>query len=275
MRPMRPMRPMRTILALFLTAGLCSSACATPRATSVARTTPAPASAPPPASKPAVPAATDLPPKAAASGAPAAAPAPAADLTGSSVVLETAEGDIVLRLFPADAPKTVANFVKLVADGFYDGLTFHRVVPGFVIQGGDPNSRDENPFNDGQGGPDYKVPAEFKRKHVRGAVAMARMPDVINPKRESNGSQFYIALRDLPSLDGGYTVFGEVASGWDTIDRIVALAERTDIARSGDNANPGKLALIKHARLVPKGKHTATPDPATPNSAAPADSSRR
>ena len=78
---------------------------------------------------------------------------------------------------------------------------------------------------------------------------MARMPDVINPKRESNGSQFYIALQDLTQLDGGYTVFGEVVSGWDTIDRIVALAERKDIARQNENANPGKLAQILRARI--------------------------
>ncbi|MEQ1834710.1 MAG: peptidylprolyl isomerase, partial [Candidatus Eisenbacteria bacterium] len=92
-----------------------------------------------------------------------------ADPAAALVVLETAEGDITLRLFPEDAPRTVANFVKLVREGFYDGLTFHRVVPGFVIQGGDPNSRNDNPFDDGKGGPAYTVPAEFKRKHVRGA----------------------------------------------------------------------------------------------------------
>jgi cyclophilin family peptidyl-prolyl cis-trans isomerase len=237
---------MRPFLApLFLLATVCASACAAP--------------APVPATRSAAAATAAQPPKEAA-----AAPAP--DLTEATVVLETAVGDIVLKLFPEDAPKTVANFVKLVGDGFYDGLTFHRVVPGFVIQGGDPNSRDENPFNDGQGSPGYTVPAEFKRKHVRGAVATARMPDVVNPKRESNGSQFYIALRDLPSLDGGYTVFAQVVSGWDTIDRIVALADRKDIARQGDNANPGKLALIKHARLVLHAK---------PKPAAAADSTQR
>lgn len=163
------------------------------------------------------------------------------------VVLETVEGPITLRLRPADAPRTCENFLKLVREGFYNGLTFHRVVPGFVIQGGDPNSRDDDPFNDGQGGPGYTVPAEFKLKHTKGAVAMARMPDVVNRTRASNGSQFYITLKDRPDLDGGYTVFGEVVSGWETIDRIVALANRKDIARTNDNANPQKLALIKRA----------------------------
>ena len=179
----------------------------------------------------------------------AAAPARTAPAPNPKVILDTVEGPIVLRLFPADAPLTVANFLKLVREHFYDGLTFHRVVPGFVIQGGDPNSIDDNPFNDGQGSPGYTVPAEIKRRHTKGAVAMARMPDVINPKRESNGSQFYIALQDLTQLDGGYTVFGEVVSGWDTIDRIVALADRKDIARQNENANPGKLAQILRARI--------------------------
>src|SRR5262245_61696076 len=108
------------------------------------------------------------------------------------VLLQTVCGNIVIELHPEDAPQTVANFLKLVKQGFYAGLTFHRVVPGFVIQGGDPNSRDANPFNDGQGGPGYTVPAEIKAKHVKGAVAMARQPDVTNPTRASNGSQFYI-----------------------------------------------------------------------------------
>jgi cyclophilin family peptidyl-prolyl cis-trans isomerase len=86
---------------------------------------------------------------------------------------------------------------------------------------------------------------------------MARQPDVVNPARASNGSQFYIALRDLAQLDGAYTVFGKVISGWDTIDKLVALAARTDIARVGDNANPGRLAMIRHARLVPRAKPAA------------------
>ena len=189
------------------------------------------------------------------------------------VVLETVRGYIVIELHPEDAPLTVANFTKLVTQGFYDSLTFHRVVPGFVIQGGDPNSRDANPFNDGQGGPGYTIPAEIKEKHVKGAVAMARMPDVVNPKRESSGSQFYIALKDLGQLDGGYTVFGQVVSGWAAIDSIVGLAARTDIARVGNNANPGRLAMIRHARLLPAT--SAKTKPAKPKLATvPADSAR-
>ena len=174
------------------------------------------------------------------------------------VVLETVCGDIVLELHPEDAPQTVANFTKLVQQGFYDSLTFHRVVPGFVIQGGDPNSKDDNPFNDGDGGPGYTIPAEIKARHVKGAVAMARKGDQVNPERASNGSQFYIALRDLAQLDGGYTVFGQVVSGWPAIDSIVGLAARNDIARVGNNSNPWRLAMIKHARLLPAAGTKAT-----------------
>lgn len=208
-------------------------------------------------------------------------------------VLETAVGTIAVQLFPADAPRTVENVRRLANTGYYDGLTFHRVAPGFVVQGGDPNSRDENPFNDGQGGPGYTLPAEIKRTHARGAVAMARRGDQENPARESNGSQFYIALRDLPQLDGAYTVFGQVLSGWDTVEKLVLLATRTDIARQGNNANPGVHALIRRTRLEPiarwKGraataartsaKRPAAPDrtpaPASAKPPAAADSSAR
>ena len=176
------------------------------------------------------------------------------------VVLETVLGDIVIELHPNDAPQTVANFTRLVKQGFYDSLTFHRVAPGFVIQGGDPDSRDANPFNDGQGGPGYTVPAEIKAKHVKGAVAMARKPDDVNPERASSGSQFYIALKDLPQLDGAYTVFGQVVIGWGTIDSIVALSARNDIVRQGNNWNPGTLAMIRHARLLP----ASSPKPDNP-----------
>jgi cyclophilin family peptidyl-prolyl cis-trans isomerase len=183
---------------------------------------------------------------------PAAPAARRASTPAESVwVLQTVVGTIAVQLFPADAPKTVANLRHLANTGYYDGLTFHRVAPGFVIQGGDPNSRDENPFNDGQGGPGYTLPAEIQRPHTRGAVAMARRSDQENPARESSGSQFYIALRDLPQLDGAYTVFGQVLSGWDTIQKLEALSERTDIARQGSNANPGKFALITKTRLEP------------------------
>ncbi len=133
-------------------------------------------------------------------------------------------GTIVIELFPRDAPKHVENFIKLSKDGFYTGLTFHRIVPAFVIQGGDPLSRSNWQSNRlGTGGPGYNLPEEIHRKHVRGAVAAARKNDpMLNPNKESSGSQFYICLADLPSLDqSGYTVFGQVTeASMDVVDKI-------------------------------------------------------
>ena len=117
--------------------------------------------------------------------------------------------EIRLELYPADAPKTVENFVTLAKKGFYNNLTFHRVVPNFVVQGGCPKGN-------GTGGPGYTIPAEFnKQKHVRGTVAMARSQDP-----DSAGSQFYICYGPTPHLDGSYTVFGKVVSGMEHVDRI-------------------------------------------------------
>jgi len=138
-------------------------------------------------------------------------------------VIETKFGSIVIEFFEESAPSHAANFRKLVRDGFYDGVTFHRVVPGFVIQGGDPNSKDDDRSNDGIGGPGYTVEAEIGLKHERGFVAAARRPDQVNPKRESSGSQFFICLTELPSLDGAYTVFGKVVDGMDVVDQIAAV----------------------------------------------------
>jgi len=117
--------------------------------------------------------------------------------------------EIRIEFYPEDAPKTVENFVTLAKKGFYNGLTFHRVVPSFVVQGGDPKGN-------GTGGPGYTVKAEFnKQKHVRGSVAMARSQDP-----DSAGSQFYITYGPTPHLDGNYTVFGHVVAGMEHVDRI-------------------------------------------------------
>jgi peptidyl-prolyl cis-trans isomerase B (cyclophilin B) len=134
----------------------------------------------------------------------------------------TGLGTFVIELYPEDAPQHVENFLKLVREKYFEGTTFHRLVPGFIIQGGDPISRsDWRSPKVGTGGPTYTVPAEIGRKHVRGAVAAARKPDAVNPNRESSGSQFYISLADLPALDrGGYTVFGMVVEGMDVVDKI-------------------------------------------------------
>lgn len=133
----------------------------------------------------------------------------------NTVILKTSMGDIEIELNEKDAPLHVANFKKLVKSGFYNGTTFHRVIPGFMIQGGDPNSKDADRSNDGQGGPGYTIPAEIKGKHEKGSVAAARLGDNVNPKKESSGSQFYIVTGEASHLDGQYTVFGKVVKGMD------------------------------------------------------------
>lgn len=139
--------------------------------------------------------------------------------------IKTSKGDIKVELDHASAPRTVNNFVYLAKYGFYDGMTFHRVEPNFVIQGGDP-------LGTGGGGPGYNLPAEIKLAHADGAIAMARLPDQVNPQRMSSGSQFYITLGAQPALDGGYTVFGKTIAGLDVAKKITKgdKIERIDIA---------------------------------------------
>lgn len=125
-------------------------------------------------------------------------------------IMETEKGIIVIDLFEKEAPGTVANFVNLIKQGFYDGLTFHRVIPGFVAQGGCPNGN-------GTGGPGYTIPCETKgnpHKHLRGSLSMAhRGPN-------TGGSQFFIVYEPQPHLDGMHTVFGQVSQGMDVVDNI-------------------------------------------------------
>ena len=149
-------------------------------------------------------------------------------------VIETNFGNIVIQLFPDVAPGHVENFVKLAQDGFYDGTTFHRVIPDFMIQGGDPNSKDEDRSNDGQGGPGFTINAEFSDvPHKRGILSMARAQDP-----NSAGSQFFIVVKDSNFLDGQYTVFGEVIEGMDVADKIV------NVKRDG-NDNPLEKVTMK------------------------------
>jgi cyclophilin family peptidyl-prolyl cis-trans isomerase len=136
------------------------------------------------------------------------------------VVLDTSLGNIVIELDDVAAPRTCGNFRKLVSSGFYNHTIFHRVIPHFIIQGGDPNSRSDDRRTYGLGDPGYTLPAEIKLKHVAGAVAMARLPDAANPQRDSNGSQFYICVAACPSLDDQYTVFGHVIRGMDAATKI-------------------------------------------------------
>ncbi len=130
-------------------------------------------------------------------------------MTQTAVITLENGNEIRIDFYPEDAPKTVENFVTLAKKGFYNGLTFHRVVPDFVVQGGDPKGN-------GTGGPGYTIKSDFnKQKHVRGSLAMAR-----SQHPDSAGSQFYITYGPTPHLDGNYTVFGKVTSGMEHVDRI-------------------------------------------------------
>ncbi|MCS7258005.1 MAG: peptidylprolyl isomerase [candidate division WOR-3 bacterium] len=139
---------------------------------------------------------------------------------------EEALGKIKILLYTKEAPKTCENFIKLAKQGFYNGLTFHRVIPGFVVQGGDPKG-------DGTGGPGYTIPAEISPnlKHIRGTVACARLPDQVNPEKASSGSQFYICHQPAPHLDGNYTIFGQVVEGMEVVDKIAQV-------KTGSNNRP-------------------------------------
>lgn len=141
-------------------------------------------------------------------------------------VISTKFGDITIRFYPEDAPRHVENFVNLAKMGFYNGLTFHRVVPGWIIQGGDPLSKNPDRKLHGTGGPGYSLePEPNDRPHKRGAVSMAKMPRDVNTTRDfnDNGSQFFICVQDSSGLDRRYTVFGEVIRGMDVVDKIAAV----------------------------------------------------
>jgi cyclophilin family peptidyl-prolyl cis-trans isomerase len=195
---------------------------ATAPATSVAPTNAANApTAVPPATRAPVPTTADQAQRPLANVAPAqranyykAAPALSIDPKKKyTATIVTDKGNIVVELNAAQALQSVNNFMHLARQGFYDGLTFHRVEPGFVIQGGDPQGT-------GSGGPGYVIPAEIGLKHTDGAIAMARTSDAVNPKRDSSGSQFYITLGPQPGLDNQYTVFGQVITGLDVTRKI-------------------------------------------------------
>jgi peptidyl-prolyl cis-trans isomerase B (cyclophilin B) len=139
-------------------------------------------------------------------------------MSGTTATIETKFGKIKLKFFPDVAPNHVNNFIELSKKGFYDGTTFHRVIPGFMIQGGDIESKKQNKASHGTGNPGYSIKAEFNSKsHKRGILSMARSN---NP--DSAGSQFFICVGDSMFLDNKYTVFGEVVSGMDVVDKIVS-----------------------------------------------------
>ena len=161
-------------------------------------------------------------------------------------VIKTSEGDMVVQFWTDAAPNTVENFKKLARQGFYDGTIFHRIVKGFMIQGGDPNSKDpakENSY--GEGGPGYNLKAEFNdHSHDRGVISMARGPDP-----DSAGSQFFICLGPVHRLDHQYTTFGKLIKGQDVLEKI----GDTEVTRNsmGEPSKPTKRIVIESVKIVP------------------------
>jgi len=147
----------------------------------------------------------------------------------------------------AAAPQTAANFMHLVQDGFYRKTIFHRVFPGYLVQGGDPITKHKDRSAMGTGGPGYTLRAEIRLRHVRGAVAMARLPDNINLIRQSNGSQFYICLQSIPSQDGKDTVFGHAISGLEALDEISRMP-------ADSNANPDERVEVDRSYLIDRSQ---------------------
>ena len=152
---------------------------------------------------------------------------------------------VVIGLYDSVAPQTVENFKELCRRKFYNGMRFHRVFPNTLVQTGDPRSRWGQADKSGTGGPGYTVPPEIKLNNVRGSVAMARLPDKINPSKLSNGSQFFASLTALPKIDGQYTVFGEILEGLDVLDYISNLPTDT-------NDFPIAKVVIKSITIQPR-----------------------
>ena len=161
-------------------------------------------------------------------------------------VIKTNEGEMVVQFWTDAAPSTIENFKKLARSGFYDGTIFHRIVKGFMIQGGDPNSKDpakENSY--GQGDPGYKIKAEFNdHSHERGVISMAR-----GPAPDSAGSQFFICLAPVPRLDGQYTTFGKLIKGADVLEKIGDIPVTSNSA--GETSKPTKRVVIESVKIVP------------------------
>jgi peptidyl-prolyl cis-trans isomerase B (cyclophilin B) len=174
-------------------------------------------------------------------------PEPKAEKTATAsevAVIKTTEGDMVLEFWPDVAPKTVENFKTLAKKGFYDGTAFHRIIKGFMIQGGDPNTKDlakEGQY--GMGGPGYSIPAEFNdRSHQFGVISMARSADP-----NSAGSQFFLCNGDASQLDHQYTAFGKLIKGDDVLRKI---SDTPVVSNGGERSKPTKRIEVKSIKIV-------------------------
>lgn len=164
------------------------------------------------------------------------------ELTGVRVRLETSAGALTLELLPGLAPKHVENFIKLSRDGFYDGTKFHRVIPGFMIQGGDPNTKTDKENSWGTGGPGWSVDAEFNdTHHERGTVSMARSQDP-----NSAGSQFFVCHGEAGFLDNQYTAFGKLVDGFDVLDEIANAATLP----GGEGSRPSEPVSVETVVVI-------------------------
>jgi peptidyl-prolyl cis-trans isomerase B (cyclophilin B) len=171
---------------------------------------------------------------------------PKMNASNEIAVIKTSEGDMVVQFWNDAAPNTIENFKKLARSGFYDGTIFHRIVKGFMIQGGDPNSKDaakESSY--GEGGPGYKIKAEFNdHSHERGIISMARSSDP-----DSAGSQFFICLAPVPRLDHEYTTFGKLIKGDDVLEKIGDTPATRN--STGEMSKPTKRVVIESIKIVP------------------------
>ncbi len=162
-----------------------------------------------------------------------------------NAVLKTSYGEMTVAFWPDVAPKTVENFKKLAREGFYDGTAFHRIIKGFMIQGGCPNTKEGAKGMPGTGGPGYKVKAEFNPKsHVKGVISMAR-----SAHPDSAGSQFFICHGDAKFLDRQYTAFGQLVAGEDVLERIAGVP--TSDSGSGEKSTPVERIVLESVKLVP------------------------
>jgi peptidyl-prolyl cis-trans isomerase B (cyclophilin B) len=182
-----------------------------------------------------------------AAQSPTSAPAPAKEVA----VMKTSKGEMTIEFWEDVAPKTVANFKELAKKGFYNGTAFHRIIKGFMIQGGDPHTKD--PSKDGvygTGDPGYKIKAEFnEKKHERGVISMARASDP-----DSAGSQFFICLDAAPNLDRQYTGFGRLVKGEEV---LLAIGETPVVSNGRERSKPAERVAVESVKIVPASEGSA------------------